>query len=201
MLESMTDNPRPTRAEASDVANAVLDGADCVMLSGETAKGNYPREAVSVMAQVCKEAEAAIFNRMLVLDMEAVASLPMDPSDSVAKAIVEAASCSEAALIISLTRTGTSARLISKHRPRCPIFVLSSDPHVGAALNLHRGCLPYLCPPELAYAENNEDERFVVALEIAKREGLIGAGDKVVLAHGTQSGATSLTNLRVVVMG
>ena len=199
MLESMTGNPRPTRAEASDVANAVLDGADCVMLSGETATGDYPREAVSVMAAICKEAEAALFHKQLVLDMESVATLPMDPSDSVAKAIVEAATCSEARLIIALTKTGSSARLISKHRPRCPILVLASDAHIGAALNLHRGCVPYLCPPDLAESAT-EDERFFVALSLAKEHGLAGAGDRVILAHGYKSGKSSLTSFRMVVL-
>jgi len=200
MLESMTSNPRPTRAEASDVANAVLDGADCVMLSGETAKGSYPNEAVSVMAAVCKEAEAAIFNKALVLDMEAVAQLPLDPSDSVAKAVVECATCSEAALIVTLTRTGTSARLISKHRPRCPIMVLASDAHIGAACNLHRGCMPYLCPPELASVDGDEESKLIFAIELALKHGLVASGDKVVLANGIKSGQTSLTNFRMVVI-
>jgi len=200
MLESMTSNPRPTRAEASDVANAVLDGADCVMLSGETAKGEYPREAFSVMAEVCKEAEAALFYRMLVLDLEAVTKLPMDPSDSVAKAIVEAATCAEAKLIICQTRSGESARLISKHRPRCPILVLASDAHIGAALNLHRGCVPFVCPPELADASGKEEERFFVALTLAKKHGFAASGDKIMLAHGLHSGTTSLTNFRMVTL-
>jgi len=182
------------------VANAVLDGADCVMLSGETAKGSYPMEAVSVMAAVCKEAEAAIFNKALVLDMEAVASLPLDPSDSVAKAVVEAATCSDAKLIITLTMRGTSARLISKHRPRCPIMVLASDEHIGAACNLHRGCMPFKCPEALAAKEGEEEEKFVFALETAKASGLVGSGDKVILAHGVTSGKTSLTNFRMVVL-
>ena len=131
--------------------------------------------------------------------MEAVAALPMDPSDSVAKAIVEAATCSEARLIVSLTSTGTSARLISKHRPRCPIFVLASDPHVGAALNLHRGCVPYLCPQDVANSAT-EDERFYIALSLAKKHGLAASGDRVILAHGFKSGKSSLTSFRMVVL-
>ena len=200
MLESMTNNPRPTRAEASDVANAVLDGADCVMLSGETAKGAYPKEAVDVMAAVCKEAEAAIYYRALVADMEKVSPLPLEPSDSVAKAVVEGATCSEASLIITLTLTGTSARLISKHRPRCPILVLASDAHVGAACNLHRGCIPILCPPELAADKDasNEDERFAYAIVSAMTANLVKSGDLVALTHGVKAGKSSLANVRII---
>lgn len=144
------------------------------------------------------EAEAAIFYKNLVLDMEAVLPLPLDPNDAVAKAVVEAATCSEATLIITLTRTGTSARLISKHRPRCPIFVLASTERAGSACNLHRGCIPFKCPSELG--KSLEDERFLVALQRAKENGLVKSGDAVVLAFGFQSGRTSLTNFRVVVL-
>jgi len=193
----MTSNPRPTRAEASDVANAVLDGADCVMLSGETAKGAYPTEAVTVMSAVCREAEAAIFHEQVVADMEMVNALPLEPSDAVAKAVVEAATCSQAACIITLTASGTSARLISKHRPRCPIVVLASEANVGASCNLHRGCVPFVCPPSIV-GDGQEDERFAAAITISKNVGLVKAGDVVVLAHGVKSGHTSLANFKLV---
>merc|ERR1740127_161419 len=133
MLESMTNNPRPTRAEASDVANAVLDGADCVMLSGETAKGSYPNEAVSVMSAVCKEAEAAIFYKSLVADIDTTSPAPLTVDEAVANACVNAATYHEAKLVITLTSTGTSARLISKYRPRCPIMVVCRDANIGAS--------------------------------------------------------------------
>jgi len=197
MLESMTSNPRPTRAEVSDVANAILDGADCVMLSGETAKGKYPKEAVSTMSATALEAEAAIFYKTLAADLRVSLPTPMDPNESVAKAVCDAATSNGAALIITLTTTGTSARLISKFRPRCPILVLAQDEHVGAACNLHRGCVPYLYPrPDEPF---DKDTRFAYGLDLAKGVGMIKAGDNVVLAHGSKQGANaagggSLTN-------
>ena len=204
MLESMTSNPRPTRAEASDVANAILDGADCVMLSGETAKGKYPKEAVEVMANVCREAESAVFYKQLNENLDMVSTrvagrdAALSPSESVAKACVDACASAEATMIITLTLTGTSARLLSKYRPRCPIMVLASDPHVGAALNLHRGVIPFFYPHPFQPAD--EDHRFAYALELAKKLGLVVSGDTVALAHGHMSGISSLTSFRMVVL-
>mmetsp|Transcript_46233 Transcript_46233/g.104182 ORF Transcript_46233/g.104182 Transcript_46233/m.104182 type:complete len:589 (-) Transcript_46233:606-2372(-) len=195
MLESMTSNPRPTRAEASDVANAVLDGADCVMLSGETAKGKYPKEAVSTMASVCLEAEAALFHKAIAADMDMTIKSPVDPAEAVAKAVVDASMTKEAALIITLTRTGNSARLLSKFRPRCPILVLCRDAHVGAACNLHRGCIPFHYPKEDETFDI--DARFAYAMELAKEAGLISAGDSLILAHGNPDGTQSLSDFQM----
>ena len=196
MLESMTSNPRPTRAEASDVANAVLDGADCVMLSGETAKGSYPKEAVSVMSRISCEAEAAAFYKSIANDLDEMNSFPLSFSESTADSVVEAASASDAKLIITLTRTGTAARLISKYRPRCPILVLADNPHVGAACNLYKGCFPFFYPNQRK--ENDEDERFAYAIKIAKENKYVSSGDCIVLAHGRKSGSGSLSSFRVL---
>merc|ERR1712137_1073209 len=117
MLESMTVNPRPTRAEVSDVANAVLDGSDCVMLSGETAKGCYPIEAVTMMANICREAETAIFRAPL---FNSLRSLTKNPS------IGESIACSA---IIVLTISGSTARLVAKYRPDCPIIAVTRNGH------------------------------------------------------------------------
>merc|ERR1719454_1778901 len=199
MLESMTFNPRPTRAEASDVANAIIDGADCVMLSGETAKGEYPKEAVTVMAAVCKEAEAALFYKKLASDIDATGEVPMDPSEAVANACVNAATYHEAKLIITLTTTGTSARLISKYRPRCPIMVVARDEHIGAACNLHRGCVPFWYPHPKE--DNDIEARFHFAIKTAPEQGYCALGDRVALAYGWKSGYASLTNFRMAIVG
>ena len=198
MLESMTSNPRPTRAEASDVANAVLDGADCVMLSGETAKGAYPREAVAMMDLVCKEAEAAIYYKELAADLDLLREYPLATSEAVADAVVEAADLNGASLILTLTSSGNSPRLISQSRPRCPIMVLASEVHVGAALNLHRGCIPFHYPH--SREESDEDRRFAYGLKLARSVGLVQSGDTVLLAHGAKSGTSSLASFRIIMV-
>merc|ERR1719215_523739 len=122
MLESMVKAPRPTRAEASDVANAVLDGTDCVMLSGETAAGDFPTNAVTIMRRVCEEAEAFIDYNSLYLSMTAtVPAAGMSFMEAVCCSAVKAAIDAKAALILALTETGSTALLLAKYRPEAPI--------------------------------------------------------------------------------
>ena len=206
MLESMTTNPRPTRAEVSDVANAVLDGADCVMLSAETATGSYPTEAVSMMNRVCLEAEAAVFSRQRMSDLaNATKHVAFDLNESIAMGAVTAATNKHAVMIITLTSSGNSARLIAKYRPRCPIAVVTRSAQVGAACNLHHGCMPILYPypkPADLPAEGTDgDERLRWALRQLREQNLVEEGDYVVLAHGWKTGVESLATYRVLAVG
>lgn len=131
MLESMIKAPRPTRAEASDVANAVLDGTDCVMLSGESAGGSYPIEAVTIMAKICVEAEKIINYRRLYNDLKLYTPGPVGTTEAVASAVCSAVlDQKDITLIIVLTETGKLARLVSKYRPEVKILGCSSKASV-----------------------------------------------------------------------
>ncbi|XP_066149718.1 pyruvate kinase-like isoform X2 [Euwallacea fornicatus] len=199
MLESMVKKPRPTRAESSDVANAILDGADCVMLSGETAKGDYPLECVATMASICKEAEAAIWHRRLFNDLSTQATPPIDVAQTVAIAAVEASAKSLAAAIIVITTSGRSAYLISKYRPRCPIIAVTRSNRTARQAHVYRAVLPVI------YEQNRLDDwlqdvdaRVQCGISFGKSKGFIKFSDPVVVITGWKQGSGFTNTMRIV---
>lgn len=147
MLESMVKKPRCTRAEGSDVANAILDGADCVMLSGETAKGDYPLHCIQTMANLSREAEACLWNEKFFDDLlksHQLDNAAMDTTQATAISAVQASYGVRAAAIINLTTSGTTAKMCAKFRPHCPIVSVTRFPQVARQLQLHRGVIPLL---------------------------------------------------------
>ena len=185
MLESMIKNPRPTRAEATDVANAVLDGTDCVMLSGETAAGSFPVEAVKVMVKICREAESSLDYFALFKAVMKSSPIPMTPLESLASSAVRTAHKVRAALIVVLTRGGSTARLVSKYRPSVPILtvavpVLTTDSLTwtcsGEAPARHalltRGLIPLLAEGSARATDpDTTDAILAAAIEHAKESG------------------------------
>ncbi|CAI9260232.1 unnamed protein product [Lactuca saligna] len=203
MLESMIKSPRPTRAEATDVANAVLDGTDCVMLSGETAAGAYPELAVQTMAKICIEAENTINYKDLFKRIAANVPIPMSPLESLASSAVRTAIASKATLILVLTRGGTTAKLVAKYRPGIPILSVvvpeiqtdsfdwsCSDESPARHSLIFRGLIPVLIAGSArASHDESTEEAIEFALKHAKEKGLCQDGDAVVALHrvGTAS--------------
>lgn len=174
MLESMIKNPRPTRAEVTDVANAVLDGADCVMCSGETANGLYPVPAVKIMADICSEAEHAVWNDKLFAELSKATVRPVHTTETVAAAAVTASFQQSIAAIIVLTTSGNSGRWVAKYRPRCPIICISRDQATARQLLLHRGCVPvYYKEPVLDSWQADVDARIRAAVAHGESLGFL----------------------------
>merc|ERR1719249_350583 len=147
MLESMVKKPRPTRAEASDVANAILDGADCVMLSGETAKGDYPATCVKTMAKISKEAEACMWNERFFEDlMRSEGNHGYDSTVTTAISTVLASYKCRASAIVVLTTSGKTAHIISKYRPLCPVLAVTRYPQTARQCQIFRGLIPLYYP-------------------------------------------------------
>lgn len=199
MLESMTVNPRPTRAEVSDVANAVLDGSDCVMLSGETAKGNYPVEAVEMMSKVCREAESSIFYNSFFNNMRSSVPKPLSAEESTCSASVGAVFDSNAPAMIVLTKSGRSAQLISKYKPPCPILTVTRNPQVARQLHLYRSVKPIFYDKDyLPIWQDDVDARIKFAMKIGAQRGYFKNGDQIVAVQGWKGGAGNTNTFRLI---
>lgn len=215
MLESMQKSPRPTRAEVSDVTNAVYDGCDAVMLSGESANGKYPVQSVRVMTRILRESDAYL-SYFAQENIEAVASYKpkvqcsTHRQESLCAAAVEAAENSKAKLIIVLVRGGTAARLLAKFRPRQPIMAFCLHPKTARQLSLHRGVFPVVGQGEIVhnweatlspyrnFAHRHKDPR--EALTVAKEIGWVSSGDTVVIVSADQGDKNYSSSLGVNVV-
>ncbi|XP_001356165.1 pyruvate kinase [Drosophila pseudoobscura] len=199
LLESMRFNPFPTRAESFDLANAVIDGADCIMLSSEVAIGAYPNETISVCDEICREAEKILWYRDLFSDLVSEVRGELDAAHSLAIAAVETAKRTNATLIIVLTTSGRSAALVSKFRPRCPVMAVTRCERSARMVYIHRGVVPvlYTAEPSSEYAED-VDERVAFALTVAKKGEMINDGDPIVIVSAWKNGGGFTNNVRVV---
>ncbi|KAK6728055.1 hypothetical protein RB195_005611 [Necator americanus] len=199
MLESMVKKPRPTRAEGSDVANAVLDGADCVMLSGETAKGDYPVEALKIMHYICKEAEAAVYHRKIFEELLMNTPRPTDMTQTIAIAATSAAASCHASAILLITTTGRSALCCSRYKSPVPILTISRSAAVCRQLHLYRGVFPvHYDKPRHTDWPTDVDNRINHGIEVGKDRGFIHRGDFLVVITGWRQGAGFTNTLRII---
>ena len=191
MLDSMMKTPRPTRAEATDVANAIYDGTSAIMLSGETAAGLYPVEAVKTMARIAMCAERDINYQKRF--KERAAELTPDVTNAISHATCTSAQDLGAAAILTVTKGGRTARMISKYRPSCPIICCTTDETVCRQLNLSWGVIPLVIEEA-----TNTDDLFERAVQAGEEAGLLHDGELVVMTAGVPLGISGTTNLMKV---
>jgi pyruvate kinase len=194
MLQRMIEHPRPTRAEASDVANAILDGTDAVMLSGETAIGDYPIRATETMATICANAEAHLPHSRLVEDGAECYDVT---TEAISSSAVEIAREVDARAIVTATMSGSTARMVARHRPSVPIVAVTPNERTLYRLALVWGVVPVQVPEF-----TTTDEMVEMMIQATRDEGLMAWGDRVVLTAGIPFGQGNKTNmLKVHVMG
>jgi pyruvate kinase len=194
MLDSMIRNPRPTRAEVSDVANAVFDGTSAVMLSGETASGKYPLEALETMVSTVVAAEDSVnyWGRFQKATFGAGSSV----HDAITHTCCMTAMDLNAAAILTATKTGTTARSIARFRPACPIAAITTTEKIRRQLAITWGVYPFL-----SGSVDSTDRLFSLTVECARKEGMVAPGDTVVITAGVpigQSGSTNLIKAQIV---
>jgi pyruvate kinase len=190
MLESMIENPRPTRAEASDVANAVLDGSDAVMLSGETAVGKYPVRTVEIMAEIIRSAEA---NRRLLGSYQAAAAVPGDLerlTQAISFTAVQLAEKVGAVAIACLTHSGTTARAVARHRPSVPVYAFTDNQRAVGQLGLLWGTQGIGIP-----FQYHTDDGVGTVRRLLVSKGLAQSGDRIVITAGLPLPAKGMTNM------
>ncbi len=185
MLESMKHNPRPTRAEVTDVANAVYNGTDAVMLSGETTTGEFPVETVRHMAEICEHIESSIDYKNIFADKKVE-----NAKEAIVKAVATAANSLDAKLIVVPTVTGTSARLISNLEPKCPILALVGSEDAANKLAINYGVYTKVVP-----TMNDLDELIDLCIKEAKEFTELNSGDNIVVTGGLVDGKIGFTNL------
>lgn len=187
MLDSMQENPRPTRAEASDVANAVFDGTDATMLSGESANGDYPVEAVATMARIDVKAENALrqHKTFALNDFDKT-----DVTEAIGRAVAEAADNLNIKTIVAATKSGHTARMISKYRPDADILAVTFDERTRRGLSINWGVYPVV-----AETPSSTDEMFSLATEEAKKCGFAKEGDLILITAGVPVGEKGTTNV------
>jgi len=196
MLESMINNPRPTRAETSDVANAIFDGTSAIMLSGETASGKYPAQALAAMSKIAQRIERAIDYRQQFF-RRGDGNTELSITNAISHATVTTSHDLNTAAILTVSMSGNTAHYVSKFRPKCPIIACTPDPIARRQLKIAWGVIPLLTKPE-----TDTTALFTQAVETAKQSGYVKDGELLVLTAGVPVGHSGNTNmLKVHVVG
>jgi pyruvate kinase len=188
MLDSMQRNPRPTRAEASDVANAIFDGTDAIMLSGETAAGKYPVESVLTMSRIAERAESALHYREIFTKQANAQQTSV--TEAISQAVANSALDLDAKAIVTSTESGYTARMVSKYRPKSPVIAVTPDDQVMRRLQLVWGVIPVR-----GSSAQTTDEMFDIAVKGAMDSGLVRLGDTIIITAGVPVGRSGTTNL------